>query len=68
MKKNPYNWTFEEYKKFHNRVAENAEKAQRANSPNTIKDTAMSDEEFLKAHNLIVLDDFLVELNKKFNL
>lgn len=47
---------------------ENAEKALRANSPNPINDTSMSDEEFLKAHNLTLLDDFLDEMNKKFNL
>lgn len=68
MKKNPYDWTFEEYQEFHNRVVKNAEKSQKTNSPNPINDTSMSDEEFLKAHSLTLLDDFLDEMNKKFNL
>lgn len=68
MKKPPYDWTFEEYQEFHNSVVKNAEKSQKTNSPNPINDTSMSDEEFLKAHNLTLLDDFLDDMNKKYNL
>lgn len=66
MQKNPYEFTFEEYLSFHNNVVRNAE--QNSTEVRDSENESMSDDKFMKFHNLVSLDEFLNDMNQKYGI
>lgn len=68
MAKNPFKDTFEEYLAFHKSVVRKAKQTSSVKHSESSTSAPMSDEVFLKAHNLTEFDKFIEGMSDRYGI